>query len=336
MTDKILLNHGSGGKLTQKLIRDLFLNYFDNPVLKGQTDSAILKVDSQNIAFTTDTYVVSPVFFPGGDIGKLAVCGTINDLSVSGAKPLYLSCGFIIEEGMPFAELEEITKSMATAAHKAGVIIVTGDTKVVDRGKADKVFINTSGIGILEEKNLGISFGTDIKPGDKIIINGFVGDHGTAILCARNNLEYQTEVVSDCAPLNLLIGSAIKAGRVKFMRDATRGGLATILCELAEKQGFDIEIKEKSIPVRENVRGLCEVFGFDPIYMANEGKVVMIVSSEDADNIVENMKKCEFGEHTAIIGQILETKRSRVIQITEIGGQRIVDMHTGEQLPRIC
>ena len=336
MTDKILLNHGSGGRLTHQLINNLFLRYFDNPVLKEQTDSAILKVNSQHIAFTTDSYVVSPVFFPGGDIGKLAVCGTINDLSVSGAKPIFLSCGLIIEEGLLYSELEEIVKSMAAVAKQTGVLIVTGDTKVVDRGKADKIFINTSGIGILEEKNLEISFGSTIEPGDKIIINGFVGDHGTAILCARNKLEYQSEVVSDCAPLNLLISKALKSGKIKFMRDATRGGLATVLCELAEKQGFDIEINERSIPIRENVRGLCEVFGFDPIYMANEGKVVMVVSSDDADKIVENMKNSEFGEHSAIIGQILETKRSRVIQITEIGGLRIIDMHTGEQLPRIC
>jgi hydrogenase expression/formation protein HypE len=336
MNEKIRLGHGSGGKLTHQLISDIFIKYFDNPVLMAQTDSAILLLENKNIAFTTDSYVVNPIFFPGGNIGKLAVCGTINDLAVSGATPLYLSCGFIIEEGLGISELEEIVKTMATEARNAGVIIVTGDTKVVDKGKADKIFINTSGIGILEEKYKTISFGSNIHVGDKIIINGYVADHGTAILCARNNLEYSSDVQSDCASLNQLISNALKSGEIRFMRDATRGGLATILCEVSEKHKIGIELNERSIPVRENVKGLCEVFGYDPFYMANEGKVVMVVSSVDAEIILENIKKNHLGKNAAIIGEIIAENPGRVIMNTEIGGRRIIDMHTGEQLPRIC
>lgn len=336
MEDKILLNHGSGGKLTHTLINNLFMCYFDNHILKAHTDSAILNIEKNNIAFTTDSYVVNPVFFPGGNIGKIAVCGTVNDLAVSGADPVYLSCGFIIEEGFNLSELEEIVKTMADEAKKAGVIIVTGDTKVVDIGKADKIFINTSGIGILEEKNKQISFGSDIKIGDKIIINGYIGDHGAAILCARNSLEYSSDVQSDCASLNSLIHDAMNAGNIKFMRDATRGGLATVLCELTEKQKFGIEISEDSLPIRESVRGLCEAFGYDPLYMANEGKVVMVVSADGCDNILIKIKGHPLGKHAAIIAEISENNPGRVIMNTGIGGRRIVDMLSGEQLPRIC
>lgn len=336
MNDKILLNHGSGGKLTHNLINNLFMRYFDNPVLKAQTDSAILNIGVNNIAFTTDSYVVNPIFFPGGNIGKLAICGTVNDLAVSGATPMYLSCGFIIEEGFLLSELEDIVKTMADEAKKAGVLIVTGDTKVVDIGKADKIFINTAGIGILEEKNKQISFGSEINTGDKIIINGYIGDHGAAILCARNSLEYSSDVESDCAALNTIIKDAINAGKVKFMRDATRGGLATVLCELAEKHRFGIEIMEETLPIRENVRGLCEAFGYDPLYMANEGKVVMVVSAEDCDAILLKMKQHPLGQNAAVIAEIKETNPGRVIMNTGIGGRRIVDMLAGEQLPRIC
>jgi len=335
--DKILLNHGSGGKMTHELISSLFVKYFDNEILQNQTDSAIINIDSNLLAFTTDSYVVDPVFFPGGNIGKLSVCGTVNDLSVSGAKPLYLSCGFILEEGLLYSELETIVKSMAEEAKKANVKIVTGDTKVVDKGKCDKIFINTSGIGLLEEKRKGISFGIGIKAGDKIIINGTIGDHGTAILCARNSIEYTNSVLSDCAPLNKMIAKVLEGSdKIKFMRDATRGGLATVLCELAEKHDLGIELIEDSIPVQESVRGLCEIFGFDPLYMANEGKVVMIVGNEDAGKVLGILKNDEYGKNAAIIGEITESNNGMVVINTGIGGRRIIDMLAGEQLPRIC
>ncbi|NTW32671.1 MAG: hydrogenase expression/formation protein HypE [Bacteroidetes bacterium] len=336
-SDKILLNHGAGGKLTSELISNLFVKYFDNEILRNQTDSAILNIDSRLLAFTTDSYVVDPIFFPGGNIGKLAVCGTVNDLSVSGAKPLYLSCGFIIEEGFLFSDLEIIVKTMSEEASKAGVKIVTGDTKVVDKGKCDKIFINTSGIGMLDERRKSISFGTEINVGDKIIVNGNIGDHGTAILCARNSIEYSNSVLSDCASLYGIISNVLNTSSdIKFMRDATRGGVATVLCELAKKQNVGIEIFEASIPVQESVKGLCEIFGFDPLYMANEGKVVMVAGKNDADLILDVLKNHEFGKNTAIIGEIVETNKGLLIMNTEIGGRRIVDMLTGEQLPRIC
>jgi len=335
--DKILLNHGAGGKLTSELISSLFVKYFDNEILKNQTDSAILNIDSSLLAFTTDSYVVDPIFFQGGNIGKLAVCGTVNDLSVSGAKPLYLSCGFIIEEGFLYSELEIIVKTMAEEANKAGVKIVTGDTKVVDKGKCDKIFINTSGIGLLDESRKNISFGTNIKVGDKIIVNGYLGDHGTAILCARNSIEYSSNVLTDCASLNDMISKVLDASsEVKFMRDATRGGLATVLCELAEKQNIGIVLNETDIPVQESVKGLCEIFGFDPLYMANEGKVVMIVGKDDADKVLDVLKNHEFGKNAAIIGEIVDSNKKTLVMNTQIGGKRIVDMLAGEQLPRIC
>lgn len=334
--DKILLNHGTGGKLSHDLITKIFIKYFDNPVLKQQTDSAIIDVESRMLAFTTDSYVVDPIFFPGGNIGKLAVCGTVNDLSVSGAKPLYISCGFIIEEGFLFNDLEKIVKTMSEEAEKAGVLIVTGDTKVVDKGKCDKIFINTSGIGILYDKNKTISFGDNIKEGDKIIINGNIGDHGTAILCARNGIEYSSSVLSDCASLNKLISDAMSSGKIKFMRDATRGGVATVLCELAEKIKMGIDLNEDKIPVQESVRGLCETFGFDPLYMANEGKVVMIVENNDAGNILKQIKKNKLGTNASIIGEIAKEHPGMVTMKTQIGGKRIIDMLAGEQLPRIC
>lgn len=335
--DTIMLNHGSGGKITHDLISNLFIKYFDNPVLRRQTDSAILKVDSSLLAFTTDSYVVDPVFFPGGNIGKLAVCGTVNDLAVSGARPMYLSCGFIIEEGLPISDLGIIVKSMAEEAHKAGVVIVTGDTKVVDKGKCDKIFINTAGIGLLRKKRENISYGSKIKTGDLIIINGTIGDHGTAILCARNSIEYSNSVLSDCAPLNSMIDAVLGVSdKIKFMRDATRGGLATVLCELAEKHNVGIELSEDAIPVQESVRGLCEIFGFDALYMANEGKAVMVVGEEDAEKVLEALYNHKPGKEAAVIGKITKTDKGMVVVNTGIGGRRIVDMLAGEQLPRIC
>jgi len=335
--DTILLNHGSGGKITHDLISSLFVKYFDNEILRQQTDSAILKIDSSLLAFTTDSYVVEPIFFPGGNIGKLAVCGTVNDLSVSGAKPMYLSCGFILEEGFLLSDLETIVRTMADEATKAGVIIVTGDTKVVDKGKCDKIFINTAGIGLLEEKRKSISFGSNLKIGDKIIVNGNIGDHGTAILCARNSIEYTSSVLSDCAPLNGLIEKVLSiSDKIKFMRDATRGGLATVLCELAEKHNTGIELQEASMPIQESVRGLCEIFGFDAMYMANEGKVVFVVGAEDADRVLATLQSDELGKNARIIGEITETNKGMVVMNTGIGGRRIINMLAGEQLPRIC
>ncbi len=333
----ILLSHGSGGKLSHDLIGGLFVKYFSNAWLDAQTDSAIIGLSQKNIAFTTDSYVVDPIFFQGGNIGKLAVCGTVNDLAVSGAKPLYLSCGFIIEEGFPMDDLETIVKTMAEEAKIAGVKIVTGDTKVVNRGKCDKIFINTAGIGEMEENKKHISFGTNISVGDKIIINGSIGDHGIAILAARESLNFKSEVNSDCAALNGLIGESLKiSDGIKFMRDATRGGLATVICELAKSKKLGITINEKDIPVKEIVKGTCEIFGFDPLYLANEGKVVMVVAKEDAEKILETMKNHPKGKEAAIIGEITQSNPGKVLMQTEVGGRRIIDMLAGEMLPRIC
>lgn len=335
--DKILLGHGSGGKLSHELIEKVFVQYFANDILNEQTDASVLELDHKSIAFTTDSFVVDPVFFPGGNIGKLAVCGTVNDLAVSGAKPLYLSSAFIIEEGFAIEELEEIVRTMAAEAKKAGVKIVTGDTKVVDKGKCDKVFINTAGIGTILENRKHIGIGSGIKAGDKIIINGTIGDHGIAVMSARNELKISSPVLSDCACLNRLIEKAFEVSdKIKFMRDATRGGLATVLSELADKKTFGIKINEASVPVRDTVRGMCELLGFDPFYVANEGKFVMIVDENDAEKVVEELRKCEFGENSAIIGEIVAEHIGKSIVETSIGGKRILDMLSGEQLPRIC
>jgi len=337
MENNILLGHGSGGKLTHDLITDLFVRYFDNPILKQQTDSAILNIGSASIAFTTDSYVVDPIFFPGGNIGKLAVCGTVNDLSVSGAIPKYITASFIIEEGFSLSELEKIVASMAQEAKKAGVLIVTGDTKVVNRGQCDKVFINTAGIGLLEDKYKPISSGENIKVGDKIIINGAIADHGMAIMAVRNFDNFKTDIISDCACLNQLIKDvADTQSRIKFMRDATRGGIATILCELALHNNIGIEVDESKVPLNENVRGMCELLGFDPFYVANEGKIVMVVHEEDAEKVINVMRQNEFGKEASIIGEIVDNHHGKAILKTGIGGKRIIDMLAGEQLPRIC
>jgi hydrogenase expression/formation protein HypE len=339
MTDKnrILLSHGSGGKLSHELISQLFVKYFSNTLLDAQTDSAIIHSPEGELAFTTDSYVVDPIFFPGGNIGKLAVCGTVNDLAVSGATPKYLSCGFIIEEGLHLEDLERVVKSMAEEAKKADVKIVTGDTKVVNRGKCDRIFINTAGIGLLEKSRRHISFGDGIKPGDKIIINGSIGDHGIAILAARESLSFRSEVASDCAPLNGLISKIpCSPDQIKFMRDATRGGLATVLVELAENKKHGIVVDEEKIPVNEVVSGACEVFGFDPLYLANEGKVVMVVDGKVADDVVQALKKHPLGSQASIIGEIVDDHPEKVSLNTSIGGRRILDMLAGEMLPRIC
>ncbi|PLX01348.1 MAG: hydrogenase expression/formation protein HypE [Marinilabiliales bacterium] len=336
-SDTILLGHGSGGKLSHDLIDSIFVKYFDNKYLQQQTDSAILNTEGKKIAFTTDSFVVDPIFFPGGNIGKLAIAGTVNDLAVSGAVPKYLSCGFIIEEGLPLKELEEVVKTMAYEAKKAGVVLVTGDTKVVDRGKCDKIYINTSGIGLLEDKYEGISTASQLKKGDKIIINGSIGDHGMAVMAARNDLNISADISSDCACLNTMIKEVLEASDgIRFMRDATRGGIGTVLSELAKTNNLGILIKEDKLIVNEGVKGICELLGFDPLYVANEGKVIFVVASEDAVKVVETLRKNEYGKEASIIGEISEDHNGTSWLETSVGGKRIIDMLSGQQLPRIC
>ncbi len=333
----ILLGHGSGGRLSHELISNLFIKYFNNSILDQQGDSALISMPGQNFAFTTDSFVVDPLIFPGGDIGKLAIAGTVNDLAVAGALPKYISASFIIEEGLSIALLEQIVASMAREAKAAGVLIVTGDTKVVDKGKCDKLFINTSGIGSLLKNAESLASGKHIKTGDKIIINGHIADHGMAVMSARNALNIKAAIESDCASLNGLITEvmAVTDG-VRFMRDATRGGLATVMAELAKSNHLGIELIEEAIPVNDAVRGVCELLGFDPLYVANEGKVVMVVDADQADAVVSVMKKHPLGTHTAVIGEITGTHPGKTWMHTAIGGKRMVDMLAGSQLPRIC
>ncbi len=333
----IRLGHGSGGKLSHDLIEKLFIKHFSNELLIEQGDSAILKSKEGLMSFTTDSFVVDPIKFPGGNIGKIAIAGTVNDLAVSGAEPQYLSSAFIIEEGLEYSVLEEIVITMAEEAKKAGVKIVTGDTKVVDKGHCDKLFINTTGIGFLPDNRKHISSGREIKVGDKIIINGSIADHGMCIMSQRNEMNISSEIESDCACLNAMIEAVLEQCQgVKFMRDATRGGLSTVLSELVDDKPYGLLIEEKDVPVKENVRGMCELLGFDPFYVANEGKVVMIVDSADAEKIVEIMKTFTEGAEAAIIGEITAEHPSKGWITTQIGGTRIVDMLSGEQLPRIC
>jgi hydrogenase expression/formation protein HypE len=337
MNKTILLGHGSGGLMTSDLIRDLFLRYFNNNTLNKLSDSAILQIDGACLAFTTDSFVVDPIFFPGGDIGKLAVCGTVNDLCVSGAKPLFLSAGFIIEEGFSMTELGMITASMAHEAELAGVQIVTGDTKVVKRGQCDKIFINTAGIGSIEKKHSLLAGGSLIQPGDQVLVNGFLGDHEMAILSARENLAFEEGILSDVASLNKMIGSLLEAGiEIRFMRDITRGGMATILAEIASGEKFGIEIEEERIPIREQVNGLCEIYGFNPLYLANEGKVLMITSRGSATGAIEIMKKFYTGRDACVIGAIGSSNPGKVTMRTVTGGIRLIDKLAAEQLPRIC
>jgi len=337
MTDKILLGHGSGGQLSHDLIKNLFVRYFDSDELKKESDSAILNIPETTIAYTTDSYVVDPIFFKGGNIGKLAIAGTVNDLAVSGAIPGYISSSFIIEEGLPIKDLEKIVATMSEEATKAGVKIVTGDTKVVNRGKCDKIFINTSGIGVVQNKHIDISNGKNIKEGDIIIINGSVGDHGIAIMSERNELKINAEISSDCACLNHIIKDILDSNaNIKFMRDATRGGLATVLAEMTSKKLFGIEINEEAVPVKESVRGLCELLGFDPFYVANEGKFVLVVDASDAESVLKIMKNNELGKEAAIIGKITGNHKGTGYIDTTIGGRRFIEMLSGEQLPRIC
>lgn len=333
--DKILLEHGSGGRLSNELISRIFVPQFSNDYLERMEDSAVLTIGNSKFCFTTDSYVVSPIFFHGGDIGSLAVHGTVNDLAVCGGKPLYMSAGYILEEGFPFADLQKIVNSMAEAAQKAGIKIVTGDTKVVSRGAVDGIFINTSGIGIIEYA--GVLSLKSIQPGDAIILNGTIGDHGAAIMKARENLGLETDIISDSAPLNGLIAEILKASpAVHCMRDATRGGLGAILAEIAQSANVRINLSEKDIPVRENVRGICEILGLDPIFLANEGKMVVFCPSSEAAKVLAVMKKHELGQNATVIGSVGEIGQGRVVLKTSIGGERMVDLPTGELVPRIC
>jgi hydrogenase expression/formation protein HypE len=331
----ITLSHGAGGETMRRFIRDLFLRHFANPALNALADAALIDVDGKRLAFTTDSYVVKPLEFPGGDIGKLAVCGTVNDLAVMGARPLYLSAGFIIEEGFDLALLERIVHSMAEAAAAAGVQIVTGDTKVVPRGECDGLFVSTSGVGVCP---LGYGLcARSIAVGDAIIVSGMLGDHGVAILGAREHLSFKTEISSDCAALNGLIGEMLTASAgVKWMRDPTRGGLAAALSELVEGQAFGAMIQEADLPVREGVRAVCELLGFDPLHLANEGKVVAVVDARDAEAVLQIMHGHESGREAALIGRITADGAGAVRVETEVGGVRRLQRPAGELLPRIC
>lgn len=333
--DRILLSHGSGGKLSYNLIKELFLTNFNNIYLKKLDDGALLNINGLNLAYSTDSYTVDPLFFNGGDIGELAVYGTVNDLAMCGATPLYLSCSFIIEEGMPLSLLKKIVLSMKEASAIAKIDIVTGDTKVVNKGAADKIFINTTGIGIVEE-GVNIS-GSNARVEDLIIINGPIGNHGIAVLSEREGLKFKTTISSDVAPLSSLVADMLEISKdIHVLRDPTRGGLSTTLNEIALSSNVEIEIDEDNIPIQEGVRAACEILGYDPLYMANEGKLVAFVSPEVAPEVLKKMRKNKYGKESKIIGRVTKKSKGKVYLRTTIGGKRIVDMLTGEQLPRIC
>ena len=335
--DKITLNHGSGCLAMQRLIREVFISAFGNDMIVEQPDAAVFNIRGAQMAFTTDSFVVNPLFFPGGDIGKLAVCGTVNDLTVSGANPLYLSAGFIIEEGFEIDLLKRIVLSMAAEARHAGVKIVTGDTKVVEKGCCDKLFINTSGVGFVPEQRLHLWKGSNIAPGDQVIVNGTLGDHGIGIMTERNKLPVQHPVKSDCASLNHLISAVMPlAANISFMRDLTRGGLAAGLNEVAEKKTVGIDIDEQHIPVRPEVEGLCELLGFDPVFVANEGKCMFIVKPAFSEQILRILRSQLLGKESKIIGQVTDKHPGMIHIKTTIGGTRILRLPEGDQLPRIC
>ncbi|WP_425059070.1 Carbamoyl dehydratase HypE [Sporomusa carbonis] len=335
MNKEIKIQHGSGGSLTSKLVQNIFYKHFNNPYLLEAHDSARLPGVHGRLAFTTDSYVINPLQFPGGNIGKLAVCGTVNDLAMSGARPLYISCGFIIEAGFSMELLEEIVRSMAETAKEAGVIVVTGDTKVVEKGNADKLFINTSGIG---EIPAGIEIcGQNARPGDAVIVSGTLGDHGIAVMLQRQQLQFQSSVKSDCAPLNGLVSDMLKeCPGIHVLRDATRGGLATILNEIASQSQVGIELAGSEIPVKEEVQGICEVLGLDPLYLANEGKLLAVVPEDKLQNVMRVMHAHPYGRDAKVIGRIVDKPEGKVFVKSAIGGRRIVDVMTGDPLPRIC
>jgi hydrogenase expression/formation protein HypE len=333
--DKILLDHGSGGRSSHELIEKVFLPRFQNPFLSEMNDSAVLVLEGATLAFTTDSYVVDPIFFPGGDIGSLAVCGTVNDLAMRGAHPFYLSAGFILEEGFPVEDLNRILLSMERAAREAEVQIVTGDTKVVPKGAADKIFINTSGIGLIPE---GVHIaGQNARPGDAVLISGSLGDHGFTILSKREGLAFDSPLKSDAAPLNHLVARMLQVSpQIHVLRDPTRGGLATTLNEIAQQSGVGIEIWEGALPLHNGVIAAAEILGLDPLYLANEGKLVALLPQSEAEAVLKAMRETPYGREAALIGQVKEEHLGKVVLQTLIGGKRLLDMLAGEQLPRIC
>lgn len=335
ISDRILLDHGSGGRASHELIERIFVPRFQNPVLNDLNDSAVFELNGARLAFTTDSYVVDPIFFPGGDIGSLAVCGTVNDLAMRGARPYYLSVGFIIEEGFPVKDLEQILLSMERAAREAGVSVVTGDTKVVPKGNADKIFINTSGVGLIPE---GIDIaGQNARPGDAVLVSGTIGDHGLTILSKREGLSFESTLKSDAAPLNHLVREMIDAGaEIHVLRDPTRGGLATTLNEIARQSKVGIEIREEAVPIRESVAAAAEILGLDPFYIANEGKLIAVLPALQAEAVLKVMQKNPYGRQAALIGEVKAENPGKVVLKTSIGGKRLMDMLAGEQLPRIC
>ena len=334
--DQVLLGHGSGGRLTADLIRQIFLPAFQNPILARLDDQAIVSVNGVRLAFTTDSFVVSPLFFPGGDIGSLAVHGTVNDLAMGGAQPLFLSAAFIIEEGLAMETLRRVVESLHRAAAAAGVEVVTGDTKVVEKGSGDEVFINTSGIGLVPE---GLTLSADqARPGDRILLSGSIGEHGIAILAQREGLEFESPVTSDSAPLHTLVAAMLDAAKdsIRCLRDPTRGGVSSALNEIAAQSRVSMMIDERAVLVREEVQGACELLGLDPLYVANEGKLIAIVAPEAAETILDAMRAHLLGGEAAIIGTVRESDAGVVAMRTVLGTTRIVDMLSGDQLPRIC
>jgi hydrogenase expression/formation protein HypE len=336
-SDKILLDHGSGGKISHGLTKDMMLPVFNNAILAALNDGAIFNLETLRLAFTTDSYTVDPIFFPGGSIADLAINGTVNDLAMCGATPLYLSVALIIEEGLSTAVLETIVKQMGRAAEAAGVTVVTGDTKVVPKGAADQIFINTSGIGLIPDHVHVAS--NNAQAGDKIILSGTIADHAITILTRRQGLSFETSLQSDSAPLNHMVQEMFKAGagrQIHVLRDPTRGGVGTALNEIAEKSEVGIEIIEEKIPLKAQVAAACELLGFDPLHLANEGKLVAFVSPKSADAVLEAIQSDPYGKEAAVIGEVVKDHPGRVVLKTRIGGKRIVDMLAGEQLPRIC
>jgi len=333
--DRIVLGHGSGGKLTAELVEKLFLPAFHNEHLARLDDQAVLEINGSRLAFTTDSFVVTPIVFPGGDIGRLAVNGTVNDLAMCGARPLYIAASFILEEGFGMDELRQVVESMRAAVLKSNVQLVTGDTKVVHRGQADQIFITTTGLGLVDRRVKISAAGA--RPGDKIILSGTLGDHGMAIMSQREHLAFEGNIESDTAPLHTLVAAMLDASHeIHSMRDPTRGGLATTLNEIAASSGVGIELDEKEIPVREAVRAACEILGLDPLYVANEGKLVAMVAAEAAQVLLDTMRAHPLGKDARIIGEVVAAHPRMVVMRTQIGGKRVVDLLFGEQLPRIC
>lgn len=333
---QIVMGHGSGGRMTHNLVARLFLPAFDNPVIRAGDDAGVVKLEAcSRLAISTDSHVVSPLFFPGGDIGRLAVCGTVNDVAMMGAIPLHLTAGFILEEGLEVVILERVVESMRSAADEAGVKIIAGDTKVVQKGKADGLYINTTGVGsVLAGVEIG---GACAQPGDVIILSGTIGDHGIAVLGARGDLGFETDVRSDVAPLNHLVAAIFDSSdEIHVLRDPTRGGLATTLNEIARQSHVGLVLHEDSIPIRPAVVAACEMLGFDPLYVANEGKLIAIVGREDSARVLEVMRSTRYGEQAAIVGEVRAEPAGRVLMKTSIGSTRVVDVLAGEMLPRIC